>query len=114
MKQKVFVFFSVVFIGAAIYHLVAVFRPGTNAEPLSRNILFIFINLVGAWGIIKRPKWFIYFFFIWMLQQLYTHGSEVWQGWNQDNKIYWLMATPLFVMPLAFVFLLLERKGRLR
>jgi hypothetical protein len=109
MSQKIFVFFSIAFGVAALYHLVAVFYPTISNDSLWRNILFIFINILGSWGIIKQPNWFIYFFSVWMIQQLYTHGCEVLQIWNNEHRIAWLSTTPLIIMPSAFIFLILER-----
>jgi hypothetical protein len=111
VNQKTFIFFALVFCGAAFYHFVSVFYP-LNSAPPWRNIVFIFINLFGAWGIIKRPPWFIYFFFAWMIQQMISHGGSILTMWRTANKFDWLSAFTVLLMILVFIALVRERNLR--
>jgi hypothetical protein len=111
--KKIFIVFAVFFIISAVYHLVAAFFK-VNESPVWRNLLFTGINLFAAWGLVKRPPWFILIFFFLMLQQLYSHGTDFINLWQLHHKIDWMSAMVLVMMPSIFVFLLLDKPGKVK
>jgi hypothetical protein len=108
----IFIIFAAFFIISAGYHLVALFVK-LNDSPIWRNLLFVVINLFVAFCLLKRFRWFIFLFVILMIQQLYSHGSDLVNFWNTQHKIDWLSLMVLFILPVIFVFLLLDRLGKL-
>lgn len=112
-KNTLFIAFAIFFLVASVYHIVAIFFK-INTSPIWRNILFIFINLFTAWGLWKRPSLFIYFFAALMLQQLYSHGSDLINEWTLQNKIDYISILVLLLMPTIFVLLFLDKIGKLK
>lgn len=114
MKIKIiFIVFAVFFILSAVYHLVAVFAR-VNDSPVWRNLLFTGINLFVAWCLLKRPPWFIYLFAVLLIQQIYSHGSDFLTLWNAQHKIDWMSLGVVLIMPVIFVFLLLDKLGKIK
>jgi len=113
VNQKWFVFFAFLFFIAGVYHLISLFIH-LNDEPGWRNLLFVFINAMGIFGVLKRPKFFIYFFFFWMLQQLYSHGCTALLTWTHEHSIDKIGLLVILTMPTVFVFLLMDRRKSMR
>ncbi len=93
---------------AALYH-VAAFVQVIDNSPSWRHSVFIGISTICIYGLIKRPKWFIWFFGILMVQQLYSHGSHLLML-LKENKFNLVDAAIVFIMPLVFILLLREQK----
>ncbi len=111
MKTRVFfIIFAVLFLISAGYHLVALFFP-LNESPPWRNLLFTVVNILAAIGLLKRPSWFIFPYILLMIQQLYSHGTDLVRLWNAEHRFDWISLLVLLVMPAIFVFLLVDRKG---
>jgi len=94
---------------AALYHLIGVFYK-VNNSPVWRHILFIGINIVCVYGLLKRPLWFIFFFLSLLIQQLYSHGGDILWHWQHEHRIDWISVGVVTFMPLIFVLLLWNRK----
>jgi hypothetical protein len=113
MKTKIiFIVFALFFLISAGYHLVALFFK-VNTSPVWRNLLFIVINLLVAWGLLKRPAYFIYLFILLMLQQFYSHGSDLVNVWNLQHKVDWMSLLVFIILPVILVFLVLDKQGKL-
>jgi len=108
--KKIFIVFAVFFILSAVYHLSAVFLR-INESPVWRNLLFTAINLFTAYGLLKRPSWFIYLFTVLVIQQFYSHGLDLLNRWNLHHKIDWISLAVLVIMPVIFAFLLADKTG---
>ena len=84
------------FLGAAIYHLVAVLIPPFAAfaypygYPLWRHALFIAINVSVAWLFLKRSRWVIWLVALMTLQIYNGHGRYAWMAWSHDSRIAWI------------------------
>jgi hypothetical protein len=108
----IFIIFAVFFFISAGYHLVAIFAR-LNDSPFWRNLVFVVINTFTGFCLLKRYRWFIFFFFLLMIQQIYSHGSDLISLWHAQHKIDWISLLVLLVMPAIFIFLLLDRHGKL-
>jgi len=108
----IFIIFGVFFVISAGYHLVALFVK-INDSPLWRNLLFVGINLFVAYCLTQRFPWFIYLFILLMIQQFYSHGSDLINLWHTQHKIDWMSFFVLLILPVIFVFLILDRSGKL-
>lgn len=85
---------------AALYHAVGLFYP-INEAPVWRHALFVVINVVAAVCFIKRPACFLPIFALLMVQQFYSHGTFLFNTWQQTHSIDWPSVLVLVFMPLA-------------
>ena len=72
------------------------------------SVFFVGINLLCIYGILKRPVWFIYFFTVLFVQQVYGHGSDIAQQWLKYKTIDWISLLVLLFLPLIFVSLIVD------
>ncbi|MFN8286468.1 MAG: hypothetical protein U0V74_06940 [Chitinophagales bacterium] len=106
--------FKVLAVGAlcaAIYHAVGIFYPINEAPPW-RHGLFVVINLLGAWFLLKRPVACLPIFALIMLQQLYSHGTFLINTWNEAHRIDWPSVFVLIFFPLTAVLLWIDYRNK--
>jgi MFS family permease len=105
------------FVGAGLYHAVAVVFPDiAEPSPSWRHALFVAINgLVGV-GLLRRPPWFAWLLTVLTLQQVYSHGAYGWQVWRAEGRIDWASALVLVALPplTALVWWDVRRRRRVR
>ena len=90
------------------YHANKFFFPnGSNA---TRHLIFVGICAISAFGFIKRPKWFTYFFGLLLLQQLYSHGIYFYNQWKNANLFDGKSFAIIILMPIIFMALLKDKK----
>jgi hypothetical protein len=99
---------------AAVYHLTGIFYPiyPINSSPVWRHTLFACVDLFCVYGLLKRPTYFVYFFFSLMVQQFYSHGGSLIQQWNENHMIDWISLLILIILPVFFINLILESRSR--
>ena len=105
-----FIVFAIFACAALLYHTVGAVQP-FDATPAWRHTLFIGICTICMYGLLKRPKWFVWFFGILTLQQLYSHGSHFIKL-LQGDKINLIDMAVLLLTPLVFILLLLDKKSK--
>lgn len=110
-RHIVFVIFAVFGFAAMLYHTAGAVKP-FDETPAWRHTLFIGICTICIYGLLKKPKWFVWFFGILMVQQLYSHGSHFIKL-LQGDKINFIDAAVIIFMPLIFILLLMDRKPKL-
>jgi hypothetical protein len=93
---------------AALYHLAGIFYK-VNRSPVWRHALFILINIICIYGLLKRPRWFAWFFGALLLQQWYSHGSDIGWHWENEHRIDWISMAVVLLMPAVFILLLTEK-----
>lgn len=108
MYNRLFYFFSIGFIAFAVYHLIGIFYA-IDASPAWRHGIFTALSIFGIYGILKRPKYFVFLFGILLLQQFYSHGGDFIHLWQTEHKIDWISLFVLLFLPTVFVFLILDR-----
>lgn len=106
-RRVLFLVIAGIFILAVIYHIVAAFYS-IDESPVWRHLLFIAINLFCVYGVLKRPRYFLYFFVLFIVQQYYSHGSYLVMLWQQKNKIHWISIFDLLLLPLILMCLVKE------
>jgi hypothetical protein len=106
--QILFIAFALLAFAAMVYHIIGAIKP-FDATPAWRHSLFIGINTICFYGLLKRPTWFVWFWGILTLQQLFSHGSHFFRLLS-ENKFIWIDFGVLMLMPLIFILLLTERK----
>jgi len=114
-RRREHVFKAAAFFGAltALYHLIGIFYK-INASSSGRHALFICINLFLVYGFLKRPKYFVFVFFILLLQQLYSHGSFLINHFRESGKIDWISVFILVGLPIIFACLVADYKSKSR
>ncbi len=104
----IFYLYALAFVVAALYHVNRYFFPSAH-EPLLKHLLFLGIYTICVFGLVKRPKWFLYFFGALMLLQLYSHGSHLFSQWRTFHTINYIDLCVVVMMPVIFVSLLRNR-----
>ena len=94
---------------AMLYHTVGAVQP-FDATPAWRHTIFIGVCTICIYGLLKRPKWFVWFFGALTIQQLYSHGSHF-ISLLHENKFNPVDAAVLFFTPLIFILLLVDKRS---
>ncbi len=106
----IFYAFVIISFIAMLYHIKAIFYP-IILTPSWRHSIFVLVNIICIYGLLKRPKWFIWFVSILTLQQWYSHGSYAIHLWQLENKIHWISIADVLLLPLLIIFLIFDRKN---
>jgi hypothetical protein len=107
--QILFIAFALLALAAMVYHVIGAIKP-FDATPAWRHSLFIGINIICIYGLLKRPVWFIWFWTLLTLQQLYSHGAHFVRLLS-ENKFTWIDFGVLVLMPVIFILLLIDKKS---
>jgi hypothetical protein len=110
-RQTFFKVAAILSLLVATYHFIGIFYP-INSSPPRRHAVFVFVCLFCCYGILKRPKYFIYVFFVLVVQQFYSHGSNFLQQWFDYNKIDWLSLVLLPFLVFIFYNLVLDSRSK--
>ena len=106
-RKLLFRIISVLFVGAAVYHAAVFLHPAFRSGGAHwRHAVFFLIDLVCAWFLLKRPRWFVFAFGALTLETLYGHGMHAWMMWNTHGQIDWLSVCVLIVVPLTLALLI--------
>lgn len=111
IKKIIFLSFSLLAFVAASYHFISIFDH-TNKTPTWRHILFVFIDLIAAYGFVKRPRWFIVFLVGLTLQQWYSHGVYALNLWQHEHMIHWVSIAIIILLPLAVILLIIDKRPK--
>ena len=112
-RKSLFRIISILFVGAAVYHAAVFFHPAFRSGGAHwRHAVFFLIDLVCAWFLLKRPRWFVFAFGALTLETLYGHGMHAWMMWNTHGQIDWLSVCVLIVVPLTLALLIEDAMGR--
>jgi hypothetical protein len=113
MKEKAFQLIAVFFLAAALYHFAGLFYP-VNDAPKWRHTLFVGINALCIYGFLKRPVWFMYAFFVLLVQQLNSHGSALVSYWEENHLVSWIDFSVVLSTPLMFLMLVYDWQDKRR
>lgn len=107
-QPKIFIAFAILAFAAMLYHTIGAVQP-FDSTPVWRHILFIAICTTCIYGVLKRPQWFVWFFSVLTVQQLYSHGSHLIKL-LQENKLNLIDVTVLLLTPLLCMLLWRDKK----
>ena len=107
----IFIVFAVLAFCALVFHIKEIFYPAT-ITPAWRHAIFVLINCICIYGLLKRPKWFVWFVGLLTLQQWYSHGSYAVELWQTAHKIHWPSVGVLVLMPVSFILLIFDRREK--
>jgi hypothetical protein len=115
MSKKVphiiFIIFSVISFIALLYHIKGLCYPN-NLTPAWRHAIFVGINAICIYGLLKRPNWFIWFVAALTLQQWYSHGSYIIDLWQKQHIIHWISVADILLLPVLFILLRADKKNK--
>jgi hypothetical protein len=109
----IFYVFAIIGFIAMLHHIKGIFYP-TILSPSWRHCIFVFINIISIYGVIKRPKWFIWFVILLTVQQWYSHGGYALHIWQTESKIHWISIADIILLPLLVTLLIFERKKNIK
>lgn len=109
-RKILFYTVALFFFIAAIYHAVGIFYK-VNDVPVWRHALFVAINLFCVYGLLKRPRYFLYFFCVLIIQQYLSHGSQLINLWYMEHRIDWISLAVLVLLPIGLLGLLDDFKA---
>jgi predicted membrane protein len=107
-RHIIFMVFAALAFIAVLYHIAAFVQP-LDESPAWRHAIFIAVCTICVYGLLKRPKWFVWFFGVLMVQQLYSHGSRL-IHLLQADKFNFIDAAVVLLTPIVFILLLKEKK----
>ena len=113
IRNILFLVFAVLTVLIAAYHFLAIFNKFDNS-PTWRHFLFVGINLFCTYGVLKRPKYFVYFVAILLVQQYYSHGAYLVNLWLEKGQIHLQSVFVLLLFPIALICLNEDRKLKKR
>lgn len=107
--QIQFTIFALLAFAAMVYHIVGSIKP-FDATPAWRHALFVAINIICIYGLLKRPVWFTWFWALLVVQQLYSHGSHFIRLLSQ-GKFAWIDFGVLVITPVIFILLIVDKRS---
>src|SRR6476619_2818419 len=75
-RHILFIVFAVLAFAAMLYHTIGAVQPFDDT-PAWRHTIFIGVCTICTYGLLKRPRWFVWFFGILTVQQLFRHGTHL-------------------------------------
>lgn len=100
---KLFLAFAFIFACTAVFHALGVVLT-LDSSPHWRHALFACINAACVYGVLSRPRWFVYAFAVLLLQQLFSHGADLVAA-NRAGHLDITSLLDLIGLPVVFAFL---------
>ena len=111
-RNTLFIIIALWLASAAIFHLIGVFDPTLRpGYPRWRHALFVGLSVVAIFLVLRRPLIAIPFFAIATIQQLYSHGSNLWETWQEQLPVNWTDIAIVIIIPLIFLLVTLVHVG---
>jgi hypothetical protein len=108
-RETLFRILAVLFAGAAVYHAAAFLEPAFIVGGSHwRHAVFCAIDLLCAWYLLRRPRWFVAAFAALTLQALCGHGHHAWILWHAQRRLDWLSFAVLAVVPWTLALLIAD------
>ena len=115
-RSALFRLIAALFVAAALYHLAAFLQPAFGIPGARwRHALFCLIDFLCAWYLTRRPRWFVGAFAVLTVYSIWSHGSQAWRLWHEQERLDWLSFSVIAVVPLALALLIrdaLDRRSR--
>lgn len=102
-KQPLNILFASCFLMAACYHTYALWLHNVGS-PIWRHALFIAINLICMYGMIIPFRFFNYFLIMFLVQQFYSHGSNLVLHWKTEHAIHWPSVLVILIVPVITIY----------
>ena len=114
-RQNLFRFFAILALGAAAYHLAAYIHPAfSSGGSPARHAVFVVLDVLCAWLLLKRPLWFVFAFAAAAVQVVWSHGTHAWHLLQNEERYDWLSIAVVLTVPVVFFFLAIDAWDRRR
>jgi hypothetical protein len=112
-RQPIFIMLAALSAGAAVYHIAGAAGriPGDDGS-LWRHALFVAIDLLGAWYLVRRPIPLLPVFVLLVCQQYLSHGSRALRWWHESERIDIISLGTLLMLTVSLVLLVLDARDR--
>ena len=98
---------------AAAYHVAgALGQLAGDTTPTWRHGVFIAIDLIGVWYLLRRPIGLLPAFTIVVCQQFLSHGGRAMLWWAESARIDALSIGTLVALTVALALLVLDARDR--
>ena len=112
-RAAIFVALAALSAAAAAYHLAGTLGLlAGDTTPQWRHALFIAIDLVGVWYLLRRPLPLLPLFAILVGQQFVSHGGRAIRWWFASARVDAISIGTLVALSIAFVLLILDARDR--
>ena len=112
--RRAFSFLALGFTIGALYHLAAVVAPAFDLTGSRwRHMLFVGIDLLTAWYMLRRSLWLLPAFLALAVQQVHAHGGRLLRWWFVGSVVDWRSVLVLSVLAVAVALLLRDAWTRL-
>jgi hypothetical protein len=113
MRQRLFTALAAGSALAVAYHIAgAAGLLGSDATPVLRHLLFVGIDSVGVWYLLKRPIVLLPVFIALCVQQAQSHGGRALRWWTLDGRVDVISLVTLLGLAIALVALVLDARDR--
>lgn len=103
LSKYCFGFFALIFVTAGAHHLYEYFVPELRPEyPPLRHLVFIVLNLILSFLMLKRTKYFVPVLFVISIHQLYGHGGSLLSGWLNGRSALYPDIVIVLLVPIIF------------
>ena len=112
-RHAIFAVLAALSAGAAAYHVAgAVGRLVGDTTPHWRHALFIAIDVVGVWYLLRRPLPLLPIFGVLVGQQFFSHGGRAMRWWAESARVDAISIGTLVALSVTFVLLTLDARDR--
>jgi len=104
MTNRLFWVFAGLFLLAALHHAYEVFDSSLRPDyPIERHVVFVLINLVLAFFMIKRTRYLVPVLLLIAIQQVYSHGDSMLKSYSQGVVLSYTDWTVVILIPIIFI-----------
>ena len=102
--KYIFPVFAILFVIAGLHHLYEYFVPELRPNyPPMRHIVFLGINLIFAYLMLNRTKYFVPLLLLISIQQLVGHGGNIIQSWSSKSAALYTDWFVVLMVPIIFL-----------
>ena len=92
---------------AALYHVTGLFYTINDATVL-HHAVFVALDTFCVYGFARRPRYFVFCFAVFTIQQYFSHGNYLIDIWKSKNEVHWISVFVLTLMSVGLLFLIKE------
>ena len=112
-RHTIFAVLAALSAGASAYHVAgALGQLSGDTTPHWRHALFIAIDVVGVWYLLRRPLPLLPIFGVLVVQQFMSHGGRAIRWWVESARIDSISIGTLVALSVTFVLLILDARDR--
>ncbi len=99
-------------LAAAFHTLHAVGLLPVDESSQTRHLIFVGINLGGAWYALRRPRWLLPAYVVLVAQQTMGHGGRALRWWHESGRVDVISVSVLAVLYTGLALLVRDASDR--